>query len=120
MSSRNDARIRRLKKRLSPPKPPGGFSEVDLSYIAVLEAYGDMKGAMAKNSFRGNVPIEPVNRAAEVYGPEYTQKQFRELAIRTGLAERGYSPEEIEDRIPEYLEFYDAHGGRDEHIGAVD
>jgi hypothetical protein len=75
---------------------------------------------MSDTGYRGGVPLAPVNRAAEVYGPRYTQEQFRELAIRTGLERRGYAPEEVAERVPGFVEFFGIVGGDDPHIGAVD
>ena len=89
--------------------------------VAVLDAYRDLKAAMSNKTSRGGIPVAPVNRAAEVYGPRYTQEQFRELAIRTGLEGQGYDAEEVARRVPGLLELFEllSSRGGDPHIGAV-
>ena len=112
-------RLERLEGRVGAdigPDMAGGAPRPDV--VAVLNAYSDLKAAMSDRGYRGGVPVPPVNRAAQIYGLRYTQEQFRELAIRTGLEGRGYAPEEVAERVPGFLEFF---GMMDEdlRIGAV-
>jgi hypothetical protein len=111
-------RLERMEGRLKPDTGVDMTQPVHPDDVAVLDAYSDLKSAMADKHYRGGVPIPPINRAAEVYGPRYTQEQFLELAIRTGLEDRGYTPGEIDERVPGYLELF-AGIGDDLHIGAV-
>ena len=112
-------RLERLEGRVGSDNGVNMAGSPNPDVVAVLDAYGDLKALMSDRGYRGGVPVAPVNRAAEVYGPRYTQEQFRELAIRTGLEARGYAPEEVAERVPGFLEFF---GMMDEalHIGAVD
>jgi len=127
--SKHNARLRRVRERLTPKGGPDGIdyskppSDDDLDYLAVIEGYARMRADMhTKNQSRGGVPIVPVNRAAAFYGNQYSQQEFRILAIHEGLTERGYDESEIDVRIPEYLEVLDDFlgGERDDEIGAVD
>jgi hypothetical protein len=109
--SRHAARIKRIRKRLTPNVGPDGIdyskpiSDADMDLIAVLEAYVRMKADMPpRNQSRGGVPVVPVDRAEAFYGPEYTQQEFRILAIHEALLERGYNEDYIDTHVPEYLE----------------
>ncbi len=112
-----EGRLERLEERVKPDI--GADTSLDPDIVAVLDAYGGLKAAMSTKGSRGGVPVAPVNRAAEVYGPRYTQEQFRELAVRTGLEGQGYDAEEAACRVPGLLELFGA-WDRDPRIGAVD
>jgi hypothetical protein len=119
MRSNIYGRLERLEGRVGSNIGMNMAGSLDPDVVAVLNAYGDLKAAMSDRGYRGGVPLAPVNRAAEVYGPSYTQEQFRELAIRTGLEGRGYDEEEVAERVPEFLELFGSWDD-DLHIGAVD
>jgi hypothetical protein len=115
----NGKRLDRLEQLFAATTDEATALHIDPEICAVMDEYGQMKADMAENVSRGGVEIKPVNAAAELYGPDYTQKQFRELAISRALEKRGRSACEIAERMGPYLEFLDE-GGRDKHIGAID
>jgi hypothetical protein len=107
--SRHESRIRRLEeraKRRRDAKTGFDMSEpIDPDMVAVLDASMHLKGG-GKNQSRGGVPVPAYDRVADVYGPNYTREQEHEVATRIGLAERGYTEEEIDELVPAYLEFF--------------
>jgi hypothetical protein len=118
----NDQRIDQLE-RLFEAASDERYQPMDPDLLAIMDEYAVMKRGMGEQRYCGSpsgpVTIEPVNAAAQVFGPVYTQEQFRSLAISRGLEKRGRSAAEIASLMDDYLEFF-AQGGRDEHIGAID
>jgi hypothetical protein len=114
----NGRRLERLEK-LYEASTDERYSPIDPDLAAVLDEYGCMKADMSEKRYRGGIQIEPVNAAAEVFGPAYTQQQFRSLTISRVLEKRGRSAAEIAERMDEYLALFEE-GDRDEHIGAID
>jgi hypothetical protein len=79
--------------------------------VAVLNEYSSMRAMMSDNSYRGSpnglVKIEPRDVAREFYGGDYTEREFRELAILRALEGLGYEGEQIDERTPELLTLFE-------------
>jgi hypothetical protein len=103
-------RIEALEKLLA-QNSAGEDSTLSPLVVAVLNEYGAMGAMMSDNSYRGSpnglVKIEPRDVAREFYGGDYTEREFRELAILRALEGLGYEGEQIDERTPELLTLFE-------------
>jgi hypothetical protein len=80
--------------------------------VAMLDEYSAMGAMMSNQSYRGSprglVKIEPRDVAREHYGRDYSEQEFRELAIIRALGGLGYDAEQIDEWVPELLAVFEA------------
>ena len=104
-------RLERLEGRVRPDTGADMSESLNPDVVAVLNAYSDLKAAMSDKGYRGSpnglVKIEPRDVAREHYGRDYSEQEFRELAVIRALEGLGYEGEQIDERTPELLTLFE-------------
>ncbi len=93
-----EKRIERLEGRIEPPKDVGAELRRALT-IDILDELGRLKGARARDIYRGGnppTPIQPTDPAGDVLGYPYTRGQVVALAVRRVI-------ERARDEAPDIL-----------------
>jgi hypothetical protein len=77
-----------------------------LDLFAIFDELSALKSSRAVH-YRGGKKVEPEDIPGKILGPFYTREELRELAIARGLEKRGYSTQEIGERIPVWLDRFE-------------
>jgi hypothetical protein len=104
-------RIEALEKLLA-QNSAGEDSTLSPLVVAVLNEYGAMGAMMSDKSYRGSpngpLKIEPRDVAREHYGRDYSEQEFRDLAVMRALGGLGYDDEQIDERAHTLLAVFEA------------
>ena len=100
----NDKRLEHFERLLSPASADPMLQPIDPDFSAIDKEFCSLAQAP---HWKGNVKIEPKDEVREYYGRDYTFREHWALAVRRALEKRGYTGEELDERVAMWIAFSD-------------